>query len=82
MPTHRSIFIPRRPILGLAIGGLLTGMGEATRAARQALLHVSCDVSREFYRDDNALFGGWKKAQKDHFDDGGLCDQVLATAKK
>lgn len=28
------------------------------------------------------LFGGWKKAQKDHFDDGGLYDQVIARAKK
>jgi len=28
------------------------------------------------------LFGGWKKAQKDHFDDGGLYDQIIATAKK
>ncbi|MEX8503472.1 MAG: sulfate ABC transporter substrate-binding protein [Leptothrix ochracea] len=27
------------------------------------------------------LFGGWKKAQKDHFDDGGLYDQVIAAAK-
>jgi sulfate/thiosulfate transport system substrate-binding protein len=28
------------------------------------------------------VFGGWKKAQKDHFDDGGLYDQVIARAKK
>lgn len=28
------------------------------------------------------LFGGWKKAQNDHFDDGGLYDQVIARAKK
>jgi sulfate/thiosulfate transport system substrate-binding protein len=28
------------------------------------------------------LFGGWKKAQKDHFDDGGLYDQIIATAKR
>ncbi len=28
------------------------------------------------------LFGSWKKAQKDHFDDGGLYDQVIARAKK
>jgi len=27
------------------------------------------------------VFGGWKKAQKDHFDDGGLYDQVIAAAK-
>jgi sulfate transport system substrate-binding protein len=28
------------------------------------------------------LFGGWKKAQKDHFDDGGLYDQIIARAKR
>lgn len=28
------------------------------------------------------VFGGWKKAQKDHFDDGGLYDQIIARAKK
>ena len=27
-------------------------------------------------------FGGWTKAQKEHFDDGGIFDQILATAKK
>ena len=27
-------------------------------------------------------FGGWTKAQKDHFDDGGQFDQILAAAKK
>ncbi|MCW5666801.1 MAG: sulfate ABC transporter substrate-binding protein [Piscinibacter sp.] len=28
------------------------------------------------------VFGGWKKAQKEHFDDGGLYDQVIARAKR
>ena len=28
------------------------------------------------------VFGGWTKAQKDHFDDGGTYDQVIAAAKK
>jgi len=27
------------------------------------------------------VFGGWTQAQKDHFNDGGLYDQVIATAK-
>jgi sulfate transport system substrate-binding protein len=27
-------------------------------------------------------FGGWSKAQKDHFDDGAIYDQILAAAKK
>ena len=27
------------------------------------------------------VFGGWVKAQKDHFNDGGLYDQVIAAAK-
>lgn len=28
------------------------------------------------------MFGGWTKAQKDHFDDGATYDQILAAAKK
>ena len=28
------------------------------------------------------VFGGWTKAQKDHFNDGGLYDQVIAAAKR
>ncbi|MDE2400679.1 MAG: sulfate ABC transporter substrate-binding protein [Burkholderiales bacterium] len=28
------------------------------------------------------LFGGWSKAQKDHFNDGGIYDQILGVGKK
>jgi sulfate transport system substrate-binding protein len=28
------------------------------------------------------VFGGWSKAQKEHFDDGAIYDQILAVAKK
>jgi sulfate transport system substrate-binding protein len=28
------------------------------------------------------VFGGWTKAQKEHFDDGAIYDQILASAKK
>ncbi|WKB54668.1 sulfate ABC transporter substrate-binding protein [Eleftheria terrae] len=28
------------------------------------------------------VFGGWKKAQKEHFDDGATYDQILAAAKR
>ena len=28
------------------------------------------------------VFGGWKKAQKEHFDDGGLYDQIVLRSKK
>ncbi len=28
------------------------------------------------------LFGGWTKAQKEHFDDGGVYDQILAATKR
>ena len=28
------------------------------------------------------VFGGWSKAQKEHFDDGAIYDQILAAAKK
>ena len=27
------------------------------------------------------IFGGWSKAQKEHFDDGGIYDQILAAKK-
>ncbi|MFY7982919.1 MAG: sulfate ABC transporter substrate-binding protein, partial [Burkholderiaceae bacterium] len=27
------------------------------------------------------VFGGWSRAQKEHFNDGGLYDQVIAAAK-
>ena len=27
------------------------------------------------------VFGGWSKAQKEHFDDGGVYDQILAAKK-
>lgn len=30
----------------------------------------------------DAVFGGWKKAQKDHFDDGALYDQIVARSRK
>jgi len=30
----------------------------------------------------DTVFGGWKKAQADHFNDGGLYDQVITRAKK
>ena len=29
----------------------------------------------------NEVFGGWTQAQKEHFNDGGLYDQVIAVAK-
>ena len=62
MPIHRSLCIPRRSILGLGLGTLLTGVGEAAHAAGQTLLNVSYDVSREFYKEYNALFAAyWKK---------------------
>src|SRR6266571_2840298 len=62
MPIHRSLCLPRRSILGLAVGALLTGMGQGAHAAGQTLLNVSYDVSREFYKEYNALFAAyWKK---------------------
>ncbi len=30
----------------------------------------------------NDVFGGWKKLQKEHFDDGGIYDQIIARAKR
>jgi sulfate/thiosulfate transport system substrate-binding protein len=28
------------------------------------------------------VFGGWSKAQKEHFDDGAIYDQILAAGRK
>ena len=28
------------------------------------------------------VFGGWSKAQKEHFDDGAIYDQILKSGKK
>ena len=42
--------------------------------------------AREFPKVDtftvDELFGGWKAAQKTHFDDGGTYDQILAATKR
>ncbi|KOQ35742.1 sulfate transporter subunit, partial [Achromobacter xylosoxidans] len=31
---------------------------------------------------DDKIFGGWRKAQKDHFSDGGTFDQIYQPQKK
>lgn len=59
-------------------------------AARHHLRPRSAKVLAKYAKDFpkvnaftvDAVFGGWKKAQKEHFDDGGLYDQVIAKAKK
>ena len=62
MPETFVRSVPRRSVLGLAAGTLLAGLVPAARAAGQTLLNVSYDVSREFYKDYNALFAAyWKK---------------------
>ena len=62
MPTHQSLSIPRRSIVGLAAATLFAALGQSAHAASQTLLNVSYDVSREFYKDYNALFAAhWKK---------------------
>jgi sulfate transport system substrate-binding protein len=59
-------------------------------AARHNLRPRSAKVLAKYAKDFpkvgtftvDEVFGGWKKAQKDHFDDGALYDQVIARAKK
>ncbi len=59
-------------------------------AARHHLRPRSAKVAAQYAKDFpkvntftvDAVFGGWKKAQADHFNDGGLYDQVIARAKK
>jgi sulfate transport system substrate-binding protein len=59
-------------------------------AAKHHLRPRSTKVAAQFAKDFpkvqtftvDAVFGGWKKAQADHFNDGALYDQVIARAKK
>jgi len=59
-------------------------------AARHGLRPRNAKVlaahAREFPKVDtftvDELFGGWKSAQKTHFDDGGTYDQILAATKR
>ena len=45
---------------------MLTGVGQGAHAAGQTLLNVSYDVSREFYKEYNALFAAyWKKTTEE-----------------
>jgi hypothetical protein len=75
MSTFRSLDVPRRSVPGFAAGTLLAGFGHGAHAATQTLPKLQLFTVDE-------LFGGWKKAQKEHFDDGGLYDQIVASAKR
>jgi sulfate/thiosulfate transport system substrate-binding protein len=66
MPTRNLLSLRRRTLIEAAAGTLLAGFGGLARAASQTLLNVSYDVSREFYKDYNALFAAhWKKTAGD-----------------
>ena len=47
---------------------------------------VLAKYAREFPRQQvftvDELFGGWKQAQKEHFDDGGVYDRLIGAAKR
>ncbi|MES3013997.1 MAG: hypothetical protein V4750_09765 [Pseudomonadota bacterium] len=77
-PRVSAARLTRRAGAQWAAASLWLGAAGTIHAATQTLLNVSCDVSRSV----DELFGGWKKAQKEHFDDGGLYDQIVATAKR
>lgn len=59
-------------------------------AAKHHLRPRSAKVAAKYAKDFpkvstftvDAVFGGWKKAQTDHFNDGALYDQVITRAKK
>ena len=66
MPTHKLLSLPRRTVIKAAAGAALASLSGIARAASQTLLNVSYDVSREFYKDYNALFAAhWKKTAGD-----------------
>ncbi len=73
--------------LGPALVSVVVTLGIRTAFAQTTLLNVSYDPTRELYKDFNAVnkiklvsiddtFGGWQKAQKAHFADGGTFDQI------
>ena len=59
-------------------------------AARHQLRPRSTSLLQKYAKDFpklnlftiDEMFGGWSKAQKEHFDDGAIYDQILAAAKK
>lgn len=59
-------------------------------AAKQHLRPRSAKVLAKYAKDFpkvqtftvDEVFGGWKKAQKEHFDDGGLYDQIVLRSKR
>lgn len=59
-------------------------------AARQHIRPRSAKILAKYAKDFpkvnsftvDEVFGGWKKAQKEHFDDGGLYDQIVLRSKK
>ena len=59
-------------------------------AARHQLRPRSAALLQKYQKDFpklnlftvDEMFGGWSKAQKEHFDDGAIYDQILAAAKK
>ncbi len=62
-----SLHLSRRRALGVlaAAGTTLCGVWHEAAAAETTLLNVSYDVSREFYKDYNALFAAhWKQTQQ------------------
>jgi len=59
-------------------------------AAKQHIRPRSAKVLAKYAKDFpkvnaftvDEVFGGWKKAQKEHFDDGGFYDQIIVRTKK
>lgn len=66
------------------LASLLLSLFSANVVAETNLLNVSYDVARELYKDFNPaftideVFGGWKQAQKTHFADGAVFDQIYS----
>jgi ABC-type sulfate transport system substrate-binding protein len=76
--TH-SLFMFKKLMIAAV---LLSGSALAGVAAKDiSLLNVSYDPTRELYQEVSLftideVFGGWQKAQKTHFSDGGLFDRI------
>lgn len=55
--------------------------GMRPRSAKVLAAHAARFPKLNLFTVDE-VFGGWKKAQKEHFDDGGIYDQILAAGRR
>jgi sulfate transport system substrate-binding protein len=76
-----TVAIPSRSALAGSPVSAVDKVADKRSTRKRGEAGLKCLRSDEGQEVD-AVFGGWKKAQADHFNDGALYDQVIARAKK